>query len=151
MTISKPKTDEELAVFQRMVDWMYGQFIAKVSEGRKLNPVAVEEIAQGRVWTGKEAIKIGLVDQLGGLSDAIRYAVKEAKIGKNYRIEEYPKKKDIAETITALLNKAMPDESESKGILGSIQKTLKTQLHELKAYNDPQELYARMPLFISSK
>jgi protease IV len=151
MTISKPKTDEELAVFQRMVDWMYGQFIAKVSEGRKLNPVAVEEIAQGRVWTGKEAINIGLVDQLGGLSDAIRYAVKEAKLGKNYRIEEYPKKKDIAETITALLNKAMPDESESKGILGSIQKTLKTQLHELKAYNDPQELYARMPLFISSK
>ena len=150
MTISKPKTDEEIAVFQRMVDWMYGQFIAKVSEGRKLNPAFVEEIAQGRVWTGKEALKIGLVDQLGGLADAINYTAKEAKLPKNYRIEQYPQKKDIADKIAELLNKSLPEESESKGVLGSVQKTLKAQLHELKSYNDPQEMYARMPLLIST-
>jgi protease-4 len=150
MTISKPKTDEELAVFQRMVDWMYGQFIAKVSEGRKMDAVLVEEIAQGRVWTGKEAIKIGLVDQIGGLSDAIHYAAKEVNL-KNYRLEEYPGKKDLADAITHLINKSLPDQSESKGVLSVLQNVIKEQLHELKTYNDPQEMYARMPLIISTK
>jgi protease-4 len=150
MTISKPKTDEELAVFQRMVDWMYGQFIAKVSEGRKMDVVLVEEIAQGRVWTGKEAIKIGLVDQIGGLSDAIHYAAKEVNL-KNYRLEEYPGKKDLADAITHLINKSLPDRSESKGVLSVLQNVIKEQLHELKTYNDPQEMYARMPLIISTK
>ena len=65
ITIARPKTDEELAVFQRMVDWIYSQFIAKVAEGRKLKPSFVEEIAQGRVWSGTEAKKLGLVDELG--------------------------------------------------------------------------------------
>jgi len=150
MTISKPKTDEELAVFQRMVDWMYGQFIAKVSEGRKMDAVLVEEIAQGRVWTGKEAIKIGLVDQIGGLSDAIHYAAKEVNL-KKYRLEEYPGKKDLADAITHLINKSLPDQSESKGVLSVLQNVIKEQLHELKTYNDPQEMYARMPLIISTK
>ena len=80
ITIARPKTDEELAVFQRMVDWIYSQFVAKVAEGRKLKPSFVEEIAQGRVWSGTEAKKLGLVDEMGGLNDAIRYAGTQAHL-----------------------------------------------------------------------
>ena len=74
LTIARPKTDDELAVLQKRVDWIYDQFIAKVAEGRKLKPSFVEEIAQGRVWSGTEAKKLGLVDEIGGLSEAIKYA-----------------------------------------------------------------------------
>ena len=62
---------------------------------------AVDEIAQGRVWSGKDALGIGLVDEKGTLLDAIDYAVKLAgdKIGKNYRIVTYPEKKSLREML----------------------------------------------------
>src|SRR6185503_13684482 len=60
VTITRPKTPDEMAVFQHMVDWAYDQFITKVAEGRNLKRDFVEEIAQGRVWSGMEAKKLGL-------------------------------------------------------------------------------------------
>ena len=74
ITITRPKTPEEMAVFQRIVDWAYEEFIATVVEGRSLKREFVEEIAQGRVWSGAEAMQLGLVDELGGLDDAIAFA-----------------------------------------------------------------------------
>jgi protease-4 len=59
-TVTRPKTDEELAIIQRQVDWYYSQFIHKVAEGRKLSPARVEEIAQGRVWSGQAARSLGM-------------------------------------------------------------------------------------------
>jgi protease-4 len=65
LTIARPKTEQELAIFQRMVDWIYEQFVAKVADARKLDRQVVEEIGQGRVWSGSEAVKLGLVDEEG--------------------------------------------------------------------------------------
>ncbi|MEM1425301.1 MAG: signal peptide peptidase SppA, partial [Cyanobacteria bacterium P01_H01_bin.130] len=90
-TITRPKSDAELALLQSSVDWVYGQFIAKVAEGRSLETNAVEEIAQGRVWSGRAAADVGLVDQLGGLETAIARAAELAELGDDWTIQEYPK------------------------------------------------------------
>ncbi len=84
----RPKTEAELAVIQKFIDNIYEQFLDKVSEGRKLDRARVHEIAQGRVWSGKQALKLGLVDRFGGLNDAIAAAAEKAGL-KDYRVEEY--------------------------------------------------------------
>jgi protease-4 len=87
-SLFRPKTEEELAVIQKFIDSIYEQFLDKVSEGRKLDRAAVHEIAQGRVWSGKQARKLGLVDEFGGLEAAIAAAADKAGL-KDYTVEEY--------------------------------------------------------------
>ena len=84
-----PLDPEEEAVMQQQIDGIYEDFVGRVAAGRGLATEAVDEIAQGRVWAGGDAIEIGLVDELGGLTDAIRYAATMAGLEK-YRIVEYP-------------------------------------------------------------
>ncbi|HEY5078667.1 MAG TPA: signal peptide peptidase SppA, partial [Opitutaceae bacterium] len=149
ITISRPKTDEELAVFQRMVDWIYGQFVAKVAEGRKLKPAFVEEIAQGRVWSGTEAKKLGLVDEIGSLDDAIAYAGKQAGLGSSPRLEEYPMSKNLSEAIAEALGRFAPASlhlHSEGGVIGQITDRLNTELARLRSFNDPRGVYARLPL-----
>jgi protease-4 len=145
LTITRPKTPEEMAVFQRMVDWAYGEFIAKVAEGRNLKRDFVEEIAQGRVWSGKEAKKLGLVDELGGLDSAIRYAAMRTGLGSNYRLVEYPKKKEFTEALQDLIEKMEPNNARASGIGGQIEARFEAEMKLLQSFNDPQGLYARLP------
>ena len=150
LTITRPKTDEELAVMQRMVDWIYDQFTSKVADARHLKVDFVKEIAQGRVWSGTEAKKLGLVDEIGGLDVAIKYAAEKAKLGSNYRLIEYPRKKELAEAIGELLEKVTPNTHvKSTGLVAQITERLETELKALKTFNDPQGVYARMPLELS--
>ena len=85
-TITRPKTAAELAVIQSMVDWIYDEFISKVAEARSLDRAVVQEIAQGRVWSGTQALQLGLVDELGGLDAALAHAASSAGLGDNYRV-----------------------------------------------------------------
>jgi len=151
LTITRPKTDEELAVLQRMVDWIYGQFIAKVAEGRKLKPADVEEIAQGRVWSGAEALKLHLVDEMGGLDKAVAYAAKSANVSGHFRIVEYPETKDFTQTMAELIGRVAPDGNHDRaaGVLGQFERRIESELKELKGFNDPQGIYLRMPLELS--
>lgn len=73
------------------VERVYQQFLEIVAEGREISIEEADSIAQGRVWTGKEALENGLVDELGGLEDAIKAAALQAEIEGNYRISEYPR------------------------------------------------------------
>ena len=147
LTLSRPKTAEELAVFQRMVDWIYGEFVGKVAEGRKLERSAVEAIAQGRVWSGAEAMKIGLVDEIGGLDDAIAFAAARAELGGNYRVTEYPRQKELFEAIQDFMEHHAPGfaKAQTGGIAGEIARRLETEVKTLRSYNDPQGIYARLP------
>lgn len=86
-------SDSEGKIMQAMVDQIYDTFLGHVAEGRGLSKDAVNEIAQGRVWTGAKAREIGLVDRVGDLDDAIASAATLAGV-KDYRITEYPKIKD---------------------------------------------------------
>ncbi len=146
ITISRPKTDEELAVFQRMVDWIYGEFITKVAEGRKLPREKVEEIAQGRVWSGVEAKQLGLVDELGGLDKAIAFAAERAKLGTNYRLIEYPRQKELIEALQEFLSKAVPDNARATSIAAKVAQRIDSELKLLRSFNDPQGVYARLPM-----
>lgn len=149
LTIARPKTPEELAVLQRMVDWIYTEFIAKVAEGRNLTREAVEEIAQGRVWSGTEALRVGLVDELGGLDDAIAFAAEKAGIVDNYRLVEYPREKELIEVIQEYLYEASPDFAHSTGLTRKIADRVELELKMLRAFNDPKGIYARMPMNLS--
>jgi len=148
LTIARPKTDEELAVFQRMVDWIYTQFIAKVSESRRLDRKVVEEIAQGRVWSGAEAKKLGLVDEIGGLDAAIAFAARKAGLGANYRLVEYPRQKELLEAIQEFLEENLPSAAHSSAAAKLAQR-LEGELKMLHALNDPIGVYARLPMNLS--
>ena len=74
----RPWTEEERALFQQYVNRGYELFLKRVSEGRGMTRDQVDSIAQGRVWTGAQALELGLVDELGGLQDAVAYAATQA-------------------------------------------------------------------------
>lgn len=84
-------TDEELLKTESIIKTFYTDFVNKVATGRNMSVEDVEKIAQGRVWSGEDALANGLVDQLGGLSAAIDLAVEEAGLkNKKYEIVQYP-------------------------------------------------------------
>ena len=149
ISITRPKSEEELAVFQRMVDWIYGEFIGKVAEARKIKREVVEEIAQGRVWSGVEAKNLELVDELGGLDAAIAYAVAQAKLGPNYRIVEYPHPKELLEVVHELIEKIAPHNVRTPGLAVKLAERIEREVSVLRTFNDPQGVYARLPLNLS--
>ena len=89
---------DEKQVLQKSVEKVYGDFISKVASGRGKTTAEIDSIGQGRVWAAVDAIRIGLVDELGGLDKAIEEAAKLAKL-KEYRISNLPKQKDAFEQI----------------------------------------------------
>ena len=146
--ISRPKTDEEMAVFQKLIDWTYDAFTARVADSRKLDKAKVLEIAQGRVWSGAEAKRIGLVDEIGGLTKAINYAADKAHLGVNFRLTEFPHRRQLAEIINDMLRDASPDEAGDDAALQRMFGELKEQARVLLEFNDPRGAYARLPVDI---
>ncbi|MBK1987254.1 signal peptide peptidase SppA [Sphaerospermopsis aphanizomenoides BCCUSP55] len=151
-TVARPKSPQELALYQRSVNRIYNMFINKVAQGRKLPQQKVAEIAQGRVWSGAAAKQIGLVDEIGGLNVAIEYAAKEAKLGNNWEVQEYPRVTTLEER---LFGKKLQEAQGKLGIekaevkpanplLAEFSK-LQQELSILQQMNDPQGIYARLP------
>ncbi len=145
LTVTRPKTPEELALFQHLVDWIYDEFVGKVAESRKLDKAVVQEIAQGRVWSGSEAKKLGLVDEIGGLSAAIKYAADKAQLGDKFSIVEYPRKKQFAEALTEAFEGKRHEYTDSRSAVGVFVQQAMSELKSLDHLNDPQGIYARLP------
>ncbi|MFM7766235.1 MAG: signal peptide peptidase SppA [Bacteroidota bacterium] len=99
-SMTRPMTESERAIMQCFVEQTYATFTGRVSDGRSMSVAQVDSIGQGRVWSGVDAQRLGLVDALGGINEAIAAAAKKAGL-KNYRIADYPKQKD---PIKALLD-----------------------------------------------
>ena len=94
-SVFEPITDSFYNVTKEGVEHVYTTFVEKVAAGRNMSFAQVDSIAQGRVWTGKEAVKNGLVDELGSLEDAVEVAAKLADL-EDYKVRNYPSyKKDI--------------------------------------------------------
>lgn len=91
-------SDDEIALLQKYINRGYATFLQRVAEGRKMKTADVDKIAQGRVWLGKDALKIRLVDQLGSIDDAIAKAAKLANM-QDYSICSYPIAKDWTESL----------------------------------------------------
>ena len=92
-SLSKPLTPYQMTMMQKHVTETYDNFITLVSETRDLRKTFVDSIAQGRVWSGTDALEIGLVDELGGIDKAIAYAADKAGLT-SYSIKEFPKQED---------------------------------------------------------
>jgi protease-4 len=93
--LTKKLTPYQMRGIQKGVDKIYDTFITHVSEGRGLTKAEVDSIGQGRVWTGIDALELGLVDELGGLNDAIAHAVKMAELKDgDFKLKNYPEQKD---------------------------------------------------------
>lgn len=145
-TVSRPKNPQELANIQRIVDRIYDRFITKVADSRKLPKNKVQEIAQGRVWSGTAAKQLGLVDEIGGFEDAVAEAAKQAKLGDNWQLEEYPKRRSFEEQILARLSgvRVLKPAAKLDPLTAEVKK-MQEELGVIKSMNDPQGIYVRLP------
>ncbi len=141
-TASRPKTEAEMAIFQNFVNDIYGKFLDRVSAARGLTEAEVRQIAQGRVWSGEDAQAIRLVDELGGLSEAIAYAVDTAELGEDFTVEEYPRPQTWEEEIFTNLFGA---EIEASDPLSQEWLRLQAGIKLWRSLNDPKQVYALMP------
>lgn len=152
-TVARPKSPQELAIYQNSVNRLYGLFLTKVAQGRNLPQEKVAEIAQGRVWSGVAAKDIGLVDEIGGIDAAISYAAKQAKLGNNWRIQEYPEVRtfeqrllgQLAGEAKVLINGDAASEVQPKDPLTAQLSKIQQELSVLQSMNDPLGVYARLP------
>ena len=139
ITVNRKFTPEERDLMQNYVNRGYELFVKRCADGRKKTPDQIKAIAEGRVWTGEDALKLGLVDKIGGMDVALKLAVEKAKLGA-HMVKEFPVKEDF-------FTKFMKDFDSSvetrimKSQLGEDYKLLK-KVQELKQINGIQ---ARMP------
>ncbi len=146
-TISRAKTPEELALKERFVNQIYQRFTTEVSNWRDLSMDEVEDVSQGRIWSGVAAERVGLVDRVGGLQMAIEVAAEAADLGEEWTIQEYPRVRPFAERFLEELfgsstQVALPEPLES------FRQQMETQLNDISTYNDPRGLYMRLPFEI---
>lgn len=140
--MTRSLTEAEKAIIQNSVERVYATFTRRVSEGRNMSIAAVDSIGQGRVWSGADALAIGLVDTLGGLDDAIAIAARKAKIS-NYRITELPEKKDpFRQLITEFT-----EGTETRYLQRRLGKHYSTY-RELEYLSRYEGIQARMPLLM---
>lgn len=145
MTMTTPLDDHEYSVIQESVELIYDRFLSIVADGRGMTKEQVDEIAQGRVWAGADALEIGLVDELGNLDDAIAHAAEMAGL-EDYKTKNLPNLIDpFEEMMKELGGDVQANMIEST--LGS-KLPLYNQLKELEKLSKSTGVQARMPFFI---
>ena len=146
-SVFTPLDDNTRNTIQESVENIYKVFVGRVATGRNMKYEEVDAIAQGRVWTGSDALKIGLVDKIGGMDDALKAAAKLAKI-KDYRTENYPEyEKDFA-SIFGGLPFMQSKESFIKEEVGAENYMMIEQIRRMSAQKGMQAL---MPFEINIK
>jgi protease-4 len=147
MSLNRKLTPSELASIQEEIDDIYALFLKRVSVGRKMSTDQANVIARGRVWTGKDAQKIGLVDEIGGMNAAIKYAAKLAKI-KDPKIEFMPanSENELIELLDLFNN-----ETEEDIHVKSIPNELIENYQKLKKIESWSGIQMRLPYEIKLK
>lgn len=145
-TAVKPLDEKERSLMQSSIERIYAQFKSRVATGRHRDTAYIESIAQGRVWSGEDAVKIGLVDRLGNLNNAIACAARMAKLS-DYGLKEYPEEESWFQ---ALLNRKKEEPSAAlKEQIGEDNYKLVEQLKKIKAMTGSAQ--ARLPFEIIFK
>jgi protease-4 len=140
-------------VFQQGIDHGYQEFLARVSQARKMTPEQVDKIARGHVWSGEDAKGIGLVDRLGGLEQAIDSAARRAKLPAGYRVTYVEKEKGFKERFDEMLFTRAEtaavalaaDTVAPRPAYWSVTGTLRgvqADVERLSRWNDPRGIYA---------
>lgn len=142
---NKPMTKVEEQFFQRFTNEGYGAFIKVVQTGRNFpDSASVDKIAQGRVWSGKRAKALGLVDQIGSLQDAIDAAAAKAKIEEDYTLQLLPRAKTAIEEIMETLGSSQSNIPDTHPLAAEFKTLLK-----IKKYIPQSGMYALMPYEIA--
>jgi len=145
MSGMRPLSESETEWMQKSIEDIYSTFVGIVAEGRDMTTEAVDDIAQGRVWAGAEALGIGLVDEIGGLDEAVAYTASLAGDPdlKSWNIEAYPKPKSTMDQVLEMLGQGGSEASVFAGTpFEAAEKSLRKSLEEFSAGN---KMYARMP------
>lgn len=140
---TRPMRPEEKVILQQYIEHGYDLFLTRCSEGRNIPKDSLDHIAQGRVWTGNQALKIGLVDALGNIDTAIQEAAKLAKLD-DYSLQDYPKKVDFLESLLSNQKEEFATKA-MKEYLGKDYELFKT----IKEIKEQDFVQARMPYDIS--
>ncbi|MDO6745218.1 signal peptide peptidase SppA [Tenacibaculum soleae] len=147
-SVFEPMDKKFYDVTKEGVEQIYTTFVNRVAVGRNMTFEQVNEIAQGRVWTGKEALKNGLVDKLGNLNDAITVAAELAQI-ETYKVRNYPNyKKDLKEAFSFSPFTKASKEDILKEALGNENYQLYNNINQMKKLKGIQ---ARMPYILQIK
>ena len=142
-SLMRPFDAEETASMQAYIEDVYGRFVGLVAAGRSLETQQVDDMAQGRVWVGTDALDLGLVDEIGGLREAVNYAASLAGyVSKgDYHVVTYPAKLSQTEQLLDLFS----GKKEAPSILeGTPFEALGKTLQGLRE-NEPTQVYARLP------
>ncbi|MBE6301850.1 MAG: signal peptide peptidase SppA [Parabacteroides distasonis] len=141
--LSRPMREDEKALIQRSVEQTYDLFLTRCADGRGTTKAAIDSIGQGRVWAGEQALERGLVDQLGGLDDAIKEAAALADLTE-YSIKEAEGTKDF---FTKFMEKQMEEMKVSivKSVIGEEQFKLYSTIKQAETQSG---IMARMPYMI---
>lgn len=154
----RPLNKAAMDMMTRNVEDFYKVFVGRVAEGRHMTYDAVHQIARGRVWTGADAIGIGLVDTLGGLDLALRIAAEKAGVEK-YTVKNYPKEKDVWQQLSSLMGE---DSDEELNLLAKMRlakkwrkdsrsmKVLTNVEQDLLYVTESEGVQARLPYLIVS-
>lgn len=141
---NRKMTEEEYKTVQAEVDDIYDDFLSRVSEGRKMTKEQVNVIARGRVWTGTDAVRIGLVDEIGGLKSAIAYAAKQAGI-KDVKVLYYPL---VEQDGFSSVLETIGDTDAKINIQTQIPVELKTALDEWNNVRSISGIQMRLPFML---
>lgn len=148
MQLDRPMTEQAKIILQSNVENIYSRFIELVANGRETTPAAVDKIAQGRVWTGQQALELDLIDQLGGLDKAIQVAAEIAEID-NYSVE-YPTRylspqeqfiQQLSSDISLSLARLGVDKTWLPASLYTQTQSLLSPLIRFVDLNDPRGIY----------
>ena len=145
-TTARPQNPAELEIQQGYVDTLYDRFTTIVADGRNISKERVGQVAQGRVWMGEDAIKANLVDQLGGLEDAIELAAVTAEI-EEFQVKEYPRLPSFEEQFfNSVFGAGMTTQLPwNKDPLTDQLLKLREEFSLLETLNDPNGVYMRLP------
>jgi len=142
MSVVKPLDAAEMKAMQQMVGDIYDDFTGKVAKGRKMTQAQVDSIGQGRVWSGEDALGIGLVDELGNLEDCVKAAAAAAQLT-DYQIKELPSMVDPFQKLVEKLSGAQ-EASVAKELLGEHYMVYK----QVKDAASWQGVQARLPFIL---
>jgi len=143
-SVFEPLSESFRKVTTESIEKVYNTFVKRVAKGRGLTYEQVNKIAQGRVWSGLDAKKIGLVDDLGGLDKALERTASLAKISE-YNITVYPKYKDDFQDILKELQNGPFGKTHQTGIQSELKKTIGPLLRTIERFSNQEGIQARLP------
>jgi len=140
--------EEEATMMQKFTDDMYQKFLSRVADGRDMTIDEVHKVAQGRVWTGRKAVEIGLVDELGGIEEALKIAAELAELGSDYKVKEYPFiKKEVWEE---LISEMMKGQTAQISLTGPEQE-MWDKYQDIRSIMQYREPMARLPFIMETR